>query len=240
MPVAWPGKLPANDAPLEHGLLPDEIERGSRVINGQKGNGRRLHIRLMGGSSMAHLWVKARNLEEQVWALVPLNDDAEGFLLAPEEAAPVRIRRGENADSGLPALFHVKETGMNGWVLITPASTALHVNGVPMATGVCVLRDKDEILCDSLGRRYFSIESRICVEPFPGGERAFMCPRCRLEIEKGCHAVRCPSCNVWLHQTEDAIDTARNLPCWTYAERCAVCNWPTDLNAGPRWTPEGL
>jgi hypothetical protein len=118
--------------------------------------------------------------------------------------------------------------GQETWVLVGAAQ----VNGMPLLTGIRVLRDRDELQVGGL-RAFFSAEALAAVRPSPAqGERIF-CPRCKQEIEKLSPAVRCPQCRVWHHQTAE-------LPCWTYSERCASCNQPTDLNAGYRWTPEGL
>ena len=47
--------------------------------------------------------------------------------------------------------------------------------------------------------------------------------------------VTCPQCGVWHHQRETDA-----LRCWTYSPHCAMCDQPTDLSAGYRWTPQGL
>ena len=108
----------------------------------------------------------------------------------------------------------------------------IRVNGTPVDAGIVVLRDRDEI--SAAGRRvFFSTESLATVVPFVAGERPTFCPRCRGPIEDGSPAVLCPNCRVWYHQSAE-------LPCWRYAERCALCDQPTALDAGWRWTPEAL
>ena len=117
-----------------------------------------------------------------------------------------------------------------GWVVI--GAPGVHVNGAPLDTGIRLLRDRDELRAG--GRRtFFSGESLAEVVLFPGGERSVFCPRCRLEVAPGSPAVRCPGCNVWHHQTDD-------MPCWTYGDHCTLCEQPTALDVGFRWTPEGL
>ena len=43
--------------------------------------------------------------------------------------------------------------------------------------------------------------------------------------------VSCPNCGVRHHQSAE-------LRCWTYAPGCAVCGWPTTLDARFRWVPD--
>ena len=80
---------------------------------------------------------------------------------------------------------------------------------------------------------YFSTETTARVEPFPGTDRPVHCPRCKLAIEEGTESVRCPRCAIWHHQSE-------THPCWTYGERCALCDQETALDAGLRFSPEDL
>lgn len=115
------------------------------------------------------------------------------------------------------------------WVLLGDAGT--RVNGTPLVAGLCVLRDRDELLAG--GRRvYFSTEMPAGIAPF-AGPAAVTCPRCRLDIEPGTPAVVCPGCRVVHHQHDE-------LPCFTHAARCAVCDHPSALDAGYGSSPEGL
>ena len=91
----------------------------------------------------------------------------------------------------------------------------------------------DEIQTSASGSIFFSSEIRAAVEPFPGGETPIHCPRCKLAIERETPAVRCPACFLWHHESSE-------YPCWTYSEHCAMCDQPTDLEAGFRFTPEDL
>jgi hypothetical protein len=47
---------------------------------------------------------------------------------------------------------------------------------------------------------FFSTERLACIEPFPGGDAATFCPRCKQVIESGGAAVRCPACGSWHRQ----------------------------------------
>jgi hypothetical protein len=136
------------------------------------------------------------------------------------------------------------------WVLVAARAAEVSINGQPLRLGVAVLRERDEVYlpggrigidgagsaAEGMPRRcFFSAESLARIESFPGGDKPTFCPRCKKLIDPQVPAVRCPapSCRLWHHQTE-----AR--PCWTYAETCAVCDQPTALDAGYRWTPHQL
>jgi hypothetical protein len=159
---------------------------------------------------MAHLWVNER-AGVPGWSPVPLDGD-----VAPLGDAAALLR---HASSG-PML----------WLLVGPPT--LRVNGESLAAGIRVLRDGDE-LCVAGSRMFFSSESLTVVEPFAGDLRPVRCARCKLEIVAGAPAVRCPACSVWHHQSDET-------PCFTYAPRCALCDQPTALDAGFRFTPEAL
>lgn len=147
------------------------------------------------------------------------SDDGEGGWARTELVA---------ATHRVPGAAIVSATG--AWVLI--AAPAVRVNGAGLVTGIQVLRDRDEIVVDAR-RLWFSTEARAAVAPYAGAE-AVACPRCRLDVEPGMPAVVCPGCAVVHHERAD------ELPCWTYAPRCAVCDQPTGLDADLRWTPETL
>lgn len=177
---------------------------------------------------MAHLWVTT---EARHWAVLPLEDDA--FTLATNPPRPVRHPMGDG--EAFSNVLLVRTSGAEGtsWVLIAGAGSGVSVNGLPLATGLRVVSDRDEIRIPDAGALYFSTESLARVEPFAGSDQTLFCPRCKLEIEKGAEAVRCPACGVWHHQTEE-------LNCWTYSEVCALCAHATDLNSAFQWTPEEL
>ncbi len=165
---------------------------------------------------MAHLWIREAS-EGAVgqpapdeWSLMPLDADA----VAIHSAALLRRPTSE------PEI----------WILVGPP--VVRVNGNPLDAGIRVLRDRDELRTGGT-RTFFSTESLPVMVPFTGGERSTFCPRCKLEVAAGSPAVACPQCRVWHHQSDE-------LPCWTYAERCTMCDQPTALGAGFRWTPEDL
>jgi hypothetical protein len=116
------------------------------------------------------------------------------------------------------------------WVIVGPR--AVSVNGSRLDTGIRVLRDRDELRTGS-GRLFFSTESLAVVVPFIDTGTKTCCPRCKLEIAPGSPAIRCPRCGVYHHQSED-------LPCWTYAKSCSLCDHLTALDAGYDWVPEEL
>lgn len=168
---------------------------------------------------MAHLWISD---EKGGWSAVPLDGGAVALTAHPPrrcgEPAPVELR-------------HAVIDGEAVWAVLAAPGAPVRVNGLAVTGGIRVLTDRDEIAVGGAGTVFFSAESLARVEPFPGAERTLFCPRCKLPVEPGAPAVRCPACSVWHHQSEE-------LPCWTYAAACALCPQPTDLAGGFRWTPE--
>ena len=166
---------------------------------------------------MAHVWFRnpagadPGQSAPAEWSLMPL--DADALTIHPS----ARLLRRTTAQREV-------------WLLV--GAPAVRVNGIPLDAGIRVLRDRDELRTGD-DRRFFSVESLAVIAPFPGGERATFCPRCKLEIAPDSPAVRCPQCGVWHHQSDE-------LPCWTYAAHCMLCDHPTALDAGFRWTPEEL
>ena len=175
---------------------------------------------------MAHLWVRD---ESERWAVLPLDDDCISLNARPPKRVLGRLGGSEALMDVLLVRTRVAEVGP--WVLIARADSGVSVNGIPLATGIRVVSDQDRIRVPSADDVYFSSESLARVEDFPGLDQISFCPRCKQEIERSARAVRCPACGVWHHQTDV-------LNCWTYAEVCALCTQPTDLNTGFRWTPE--
>ena len=159
---------------------------------------------------MAHLWLLEKD---------PMEATARAWSPRPLEGdalavPPARLLRAAD----------------EGWVVVGPP--AVSVNGSPLDTGIRVLRDRDELRAGS-GRVFFSTESLAVVAPLPVTGKTTFCPRCKLEIAPGSPAVRCPGCGVYHHQSEE-------FPCWTYSVTCALCDYPTALDAGYRWVPEEL
>ena len=173
---------------------------------------------------MAVLWSKSTD----GWGARRL--DGAQFDLAADS-----VRRAEETAHAAPSpkmarLLRAEAGGSPAWALIAPAHSAVRVNGSAVAGGLRVLADRDEIRLGGEAR-YFSTETLAEVLPFPGAARAVYCGRCRQKIEAGTPAVCCPNCGIWYCQTAE-------LNCWTYAETCAFCPQPTDLDAGFAWSPE--
>jgi hypothetical protein len=112
-------------------------------------------------------------------------------------------------------------------------SSGTAINGLPLIGGLRTLSDQDEISCPAAGALFYSTERLARVEPLPALGYEVSCPRCRQPIASGSAAVRCPGCEVWHHGSEE-------LPCWTYAPTCALCQQQTAADTGYRWTPEEL
>ena len=161
---------------------------------------------------MAHLW---HRLDGKDWQVVPLN------------GAPIRVPGEESV-----WLVPVAEAD-GAWALVASSARPLRVNGVRASAGLRVLSDRDEIMIAEKDSLFFSTERRARVEPAPLVESALTCPRCKSAIDAHTLAVKCPSCSVWHHEAE-------TMSCWRYAETCALCDQPTALDAGYRFTPEEL
>lgn len=173
---------------------------------------------------MAHLWQKS----DVGWCAKELTVSALNPTAVVASAAHDSHPQGTIA----PTAFIVPVTVAfaNAWALISKAGVDTCVNGVPVAAGLHVLADRDEIrINDEV--QYFSTESLAVVVPLPATERAIYCARCRLEIKVGMPCVCCPSCGVWYHEQPD-------LRCFTYTERCAICPQKTTLDAEYAWMPE--
>lgn len=185
---------------------------------------------------MAHLWTANGSGE---WRVEPIEGGRVSLLARRQLAASSQDERDPIGRA--PAIVSVALPTAEAWVLIGARHSRVRVNGDSVATGIRVLRDRDEIQVD--GRRlYFSTETLARVVPFAddppsrsSGEaraRAVPCGRCRGPIAAAADAVKCPACGIWHHQSAE-------LPCWRYADTCAACPQPTDLDAGFRWTPDG-
>ena len=188
---------------------------------------------------MAHLFVRSASADEDAaveWVSWDLAEDS--LYLCPVPARPVR----PDGEGGMPSVVRLVRSGADAgpapWVLVAGPDAAVSVNGVAMAaTGFRVLRDRDEIRMPGLGRAYFSTESLAVVVPFPGPASAG-CPRCQQPIRPTADSrpadtgVKCPSCGVWYHQTND-------YPCWTYSPACSLCGRETSLDSGFQWAPGG-
>jgi hypothetical protein len=181
---------------------------------------------------MAHVWVRGKG----EWLIARLAGD--GFALTHDPARPVRTRAAASGADGQDVAALIRRPGRDGkgsWVLLA-LHDGLRVNGYPLPVGMRVLRDRDSLHIDGVGHLFFSSEDLAIVEPYSGAA-GLRCARCKRLIDQGDPAVHCPNsnCGLWYHQMPE-----KDLPCWTYAPKCARCPQPTDLSTGYRWTPEEL
>jgi hypothetical protein len=178
---------------------------------------------------MAHIWLRS---SAEAWTQAALAE--QEYLLAADSVQPRDA--ASTRDAAAPVL---RRFGSNpresAWALIAPPGTDVRVSSHPVRAGICILADRDSIRLSGAAPAYFSTEELARVEPFPHVEEPHYCPRCKLEIVAGGATVRCPACGVWHHE-----DAAAERRCWTYAARCALCEQPTALDVGYRWTPESL
>lgn len=181
---------------------------------------------------MAHVWVRT---DRTAWAVVTLADRVDlNHQVVPAAGSFARGNRAQRQPDAAASASLVRSSAgpTEIWALVaTPWS--VRVNGVPVASGLRVLRDRDEIQIAGLDTVYFSTERLTTVDPSPTQAGSLVCPRCRQAIVANTAAVCCPACGVWHHQTDE-------LSCWTYAERCALCPQPTRLDVGYQWTPEAI
>ncbi len=190
---------------------------------------------------MAHIWVP----DDEGWSVLVLARDTDCAL---DGYPPRLVPRGKgNQDAG-PAVrlcpLDASEGPARGWCLVAAPAAEVLVNGLPLAAGMRVLRDRDEIRVGAAERYFFSTEEQARLEVYTPPEAevedhqqgsAGACPRCHTPIKPGDTVVRCAACGILHHQDEE-----QGLVCWTYTEQCALCNQSTDLEAGFAWSPEEL
>ena len=177
---------------------------------------------------MAHVWVQD---DSGGWSVMPLAERAVDLSVSPPRPAPGR--RAEAAGGSTLVLVSPLSGERGGWCLIARFGADVRINGLRPLGGMRLLQDGDEIRVNGTSV-FFGAESLPRVECFSGGGQPKFCPRCRQELANGCDAVRCPGCGIWHHQSAE-------LPCWSYAETCALCSQPTELeNASFSWSPEDL
>ena len=180
---------------------------------------------------MAHLWMKN---EAAGWAVLPLEEDR----LRIDADPPRRLRDEVAGTEDATGILLLRERMDEGavWILLAGPAHDVRINGLPLAAGIRVLADRDEIRIAGRPHAYFSSEESPRVVPFPEHDRPICCARCQREITPGQAAVRCPICGVWHHQMPEEA-----FPCWTYADLCGGCRrQETKLEAEFRWTPDGL
>jgi hypothetical protein len=189
---------------------------------------------------MAHLWIPwLQDYEDEneaslsEWAIAHLPEDSRAFVLTDDPRQPVRLRGKGRSGSVVAYLVRIGDRQKERWVLQSPASEKIRVNGFPLVGGIRVLEDLDELRTQATGRMYFSQEQTPRVESFPGREEVTRCARCKGTITQGDPSVQCPQCNTWHHEGTE-------MPCWSYAEKCALCDQLTRLDTGFRWSPENL
>ena len=166
---------------------------------------------------MPHLWIP----QTPDWFVLPLERDE----LALADIPPRTDRRA--------TLVKASPAGRPDWHLVAEPDSGITVNGFPLLAGLRTLLDRDEIGVPGLGALFFSTERMARIEPLPQTNVEVCCPRCRQPVLPETPAVRCPSCEVWHHASEE-------LACWSYAETCALCRQPTAFDTGYQWTPEEL
>lgn len=170
-------------------------------------------------------------------------DDEEGWV-ATELNQSVVIDSNTNQiveDTKLAQLpsskaIHIHHCGgqPERWVLLAEPGPYPTINGESTDAGIRALSDRDAIRVAAQSVMYFSTEKPPRAEPYPGPDPVF-CPRCKLPVGHDDLAVRCPGCRIWHHHS----DTAES--CWQYADTCALCDQPTELDhAEFAWTPGDL
>jgi hypothetical protein len=161
---------------------------------------------------MGHLW---EHDGDSTWVATALGDDRHRLDNGGVQAVVLRRQ------SDTP----------HHWTMLTGDAT-VRLNGAPLVLGIAVLADRDEIRTADR-TVWFSTETRPVVAPFPDSTPRGSCPRCKQPLSPGQAAVRCPSCRLWYHATDD-------LPCWLYDTKCSTCGQMTALDGPLRWSPEDL
>ncbi len=180
---------------------------------------------------MGDLWLDG---DDRVWCPHPL--DADVMTLTAD--GPMRIGTRESIQrNSAPLIVRARSPrGRVRWVLlIGPTHAAMLINGQRVPIGARVLSNRDAIAVGHGRTAFFSSEQRAQIEAFPDGDARAFCIRCKLPLERGTPAVRCPSpeCGFWHHQSDE-------LPCWLYTAQCAACGYPTPLDSGLQWSPAEL
>ncbi len=173
---------------------------------------------------MAYLWQLSTSHE---WTAI----DLAGGSLRLRGSAPGRgDHAGADDRASSVVLRRASDRGRDVWLLLVGRTERVRVNGLSVVLGITALDDRDEIRIRDEAPLFFTTERLAAIERYPSDGPRAMCPRCKQPIEG--LVVRCPSCDLWYHQSED-------LPCWTHVPHCA-CSQPTPLDTGFRWTPEAL
>jgi len=121
------------------------------------------------------------------------------------------------------------------FLLLAPPGCTVWVNQSRVFSGLRVLRHRDAIRIGRAPTLYFTTERLARVETFAGSDEPTHCPRCRSEILPNDAVVRCPGCQVAMHEIP-----AEKRGCWSYSPTCCVCGGSTDFTAGYQWHPGSL
>ncbi len=178
---------------------------------------------------MAHLWLLDERRQWVVQTLAGDGSSLRSLLSGLVEGCPA-------ADVAPADVFLMQagdEEGTAEWAIIAAQECGLTVNGIPLLLGIRVLANRDEIRWSTDGFAFYSTEEPAAVASLPQADQKIFCPRCKQEIAPETPAVRCPRCGIWHHQSEQ-------LPCYTYADRCATCTRRTSLDGNYDWTPEEM
>lgn len=177
---------------------------------------------------MANLW---HNSSRDVWIPTELRTTA---LLGGD---PIEFVEQTSTDLPRGEVLLFQSCGkdeISRWLLLAPRNIPVRINNTSLECGIRVLADRDAIRISDRPTVYFSIEQLARIVAFPDVEQT--CARCKLPISKGDDALCCPQCGVWHHEHQ-----GEGRKCWSYGDRCTVCNQVTDLDlADFRWTPGGL
>ena len=178
---------------------------------------------------MAYLW---HSTNDKTWTPTELTRSA---ILRNDQIEPVDHPELSNDEAAILLYAHRIETQPIHWLLLAAPGSQVSLNGEKIEARIRILADRDAICIAPHRAMYFSTERRALIEKYTAPEQAF-CPRCKLEIKPHDLAVCCPRCLVFHHHKDQDSES-----CWTYAETCALCDQPTELNLTDfNWTPEKL
>lgn len=160
------------------------------------------------------------------WRVIPISD-ALSIDLQPDGTLVVGPRA-----RALATFVSFSDHGPPAAALVTAPHARVTVNGF-RPLGVSVLTDRDEIRLGST-RVLFSAYSPAREEPFPSDARETRCARCKVRLQPGDTAARCPVCGAWHHQGPLAGDDGERR-CLSYDPQCGIGrhDWKKAL-----WTPE--